>query len=68
MYKNNNMPQAINTKTNSTSLIEEKLKKIMDKDDKRFIANESFEDRWAKGIPLEEARTHLLKTVRNLWK
>jgi hypothetical protein len=61
------MPQVINKNTASTSALDEKLKKIMSKEDENFIENESFEDRWEKSIPIEEARTHLLKTVKDLW-
>jgi hypothetical protein len=40
----------------------------MDKEDENFIENESFEDRWEKSIPIEEAFDHLLKQVRELWQ
>jgi hypothetical protein len=61
------MAQVIDTKIGANTSLDEKLKKLMDKEDPNFIENESFEDRWEKGIPLEEVRTHLLKTVKDLW-
>jgi hypothetical protein len=60
------MNQIIDIEEAANKSLDEKLKKLMDKEDTEFKPNESFEDRWAKGIPLEDARTHLLKTVRNL--
>jgi hypothetical protein len=42
------MPQVIDKNTTSSSSLDEKIKKIMDKEDENFIENESFEDRWEK--------------------
>jgi hypothetical protein len=61
------MSQIIDKNTTSSPSLDEKIKKIMDKEDGNFIENESFADRWEKSIPIEEARTHLLKTVKDLW-
>ncbi len=61
------MPQVINKNTASSLSLDEKISKIMSKEDENFIENESFEDRWEKSIPIEDARAHLLKTVKDLW-
>ncbi len=61
------MAQTIEKNTISSTSLDEKIKSIMDKEDANFIENESFEDRWEKAIPIEESRTRLLKTVKDLW-
>jgi hypothetical protein len=62
------MPQVIDKRTTSPSSLDEKLKKIMDKEDENFIENESFEDRWEKAIPAEKVFDRLEKKVRDLWQ
>jgi hypothetical protein len=61
------MAQVTDKNTASSSSLDEKLKKLMEKEDENFIENESFEDRWEKSIPIDEAFDHLLKHVRELW-
>lgn len=31
-------------------------------------AKKKFQEEWEKAIPIEDARKHLLKTVRDLWQ
>jgi hypothetical protein len=62
------MPQVIDSKKASSASLDEKLKKIMDKEDSRFIENESFEDRWEKAIPAKKVFDKLEKKVRDLWQ
>ncbi len=35
---------------------------------KSIKAKTTFKEEWEKAIPIEDARKHLLKTVRDLWQ
>jgi hypothetical protein len=62
------MLQIINKNTTSSPSLDEKINKIMSKEDENFIENESFEDRWKKAIPAEKVFDKLEKKVRDLWQ
>jgi hypothetical protein len=62
------MSKTVDKNTASSSSLNEKIKKIMDKEDENFIENESFEDRWEKAIPAEKVFDKLEKKVRDLWQ
>jgi hypothetical protein len=62
------MEQILVPQNKSTILINDNLEKILATKEDESLPMESFKERWEKGIPIEDAKQHLLKVVRELWE